>query len=90
MRTYELVVVIKPIAEKERKRVMDGVKALLKGMKVVSEEAWGSKALKYKIKGEQTGFYFLLTLEGDLVPADLGKKLYNTEEVLRHLVIRRV
>ncbi|MDE2590787.1 MAG: 30S ribosomal protein S6 [Patescibacteria group bacterium] len=89
MRTYELVVVLKPVDEKERKKALTSIKSLFGDMKVSSEKEWGSKALKYAINKELTGFYFDFELEGNLLPADLEKKLFQMDTVLRHLIIRK-
>jgi ribosomal protein S6 len=88
MRTYEFVLILRPVAEKDRKKLVETVKSWLKGLKLSSEKEWGSKALKYKIKKELTGFYYSFNIEGDKVPDDFERRLYNTDEVLRHLLIR--
>ena len=89
MRTYEFVLILRPVEEKERKKALDTVKTWLKDVKILSENEWGSKVLKYKIKKEQTGFYYNFELETEKIPADFEKRLYNTDNVLRHLVIRK-
>lgn len=89
MRTYELVVVLKPVDEKDRKKTLETVKSWLNGLKVLSEKEWGSKALKYAIKKELTGFYYDFELEGDVIPADLEKNLLLADDVLRHLIVRK-
>jgi ribosomal protein S6 len=89
MRTYELVVVLKPVPEADRKKLLETVKFLLKGVKMLSEKEWGSKALKYKIKHELTGFYYDFEFEAEKVPADFEKRMINTDGVLRHLVVRK-
>jgi len=89
MRTYEFVLVLRPVQEKERKKILDTIISWLKDVKFVREEEWGSKALKYKIKKELTGFYFDYEFETEKISADFEKKLYNTDGVLRHLLIRK-
>ena len=89
MRTYELVVVLKPVDEKERKKTLETVKSWLGDLKVKAEKDWGSKALKFPIKKELTGFYVDFELEGNSVPTDLEKKLLLAETVLRHLIVRK-
>ena len=90
MRHYELVLVVRPtLAEANRKKLVESVKALLKGVKVTVENDWGSKALAYPIKKELTGYYFDFILETeDGITADFEKKLLNNEDLLRHLLIR--
>jgi len=89
MRTYEFVFVLRPIAEKDRKTLVDTIKSWIKDAKFTSEESWGSKALKYEIKKELTGFYYDFVFEIETIPADFERKLINNENVLRHLVIRK-
>lgn len=89
MRKYELVFVIRPIAEKDRKILVDTVKSWLKDAKFTLEESWGSKALKYEIKKEQTGFYYDFAFDIETIPVDFERKLINHENTLRHLVIRK-
>jgi ribosomal protein S6 len=90
MRSYELVIVVKPsLIEKERKKLLETVKSWLTEMKVTGEKDLGSKALKYRIKKELTGFYYDFLLEGEKIPIDFEKKLFTSEGILRHLVIRK-
>lgn len=90
MRTYELVLVVKPsLKEEERKKLLETVKAWFGTLKVTKEDDWGSKALKYPIKKELTGHYFDLMLEGEAVPEGLEKRILNQENILRHLFIRK-
>lgn len=90
MRTYELVLVVRPsLSEADRKKLLESVKAWFGSLKVTKEDDWGSKALKYSIKKELTGHYFDLFLEGESVPADLEKRILNQENILRHLLIRK-
>jgi len=89
MRTYELVLVIKPVAEATRKKTIEAVKGLLKGLKIQNEKEWGSKALKFKIKRELTGFYYDFEVHGEAIPADFERKIMQNEVILRHLVIRK-
>lgn len=89
MRTYELVLVMRPsVSEADRKKLLEQVKAWLGDLKVTKEDDWGSKALKYPIKKELTGHYFDLMLEGETVPQDLEKRMLNQESILRHLLVR--
>ena len=89
MRVYELVLVAKPsLTEALRKKMIAGIKALLKDLKIVKENEVGQKTLAYKIKKEINGFYFDFTLEGENIPADFEKKLLENDNILRHLLLR--
>lgn len=87
---YELVLVLKSsLSEKEREKLLDTVKGWLKDVKVTSEESWGQKPLAYKIKREFSAFYHKMELEAENIPADLEKRLFTNESVLRHLLLRK-
>lgn len=88
MRSYQVVLVLKTGSEDARKKVTSWVKDLLKGLKVTKEEDLGSKALAYKIKGELSGHYVDIHLEGESFPLDFEKKVMENADILRHLVLR--
>lgn len=96
MRSYELILVVKPsLTDVLRKKLVTGVKTLLKpaspqggDLKIVKENEIGQKSLAYKIKKEANGFYFDFVLEGENVPSDFEKKLLENDNILRHLLLR--
>ncbi len=89
MRTYELVLVVKPsVKEAERKKLLELVKGWLGKIKVSKEEDWGQKALAYTIKKEDSGHYYQLFLEGEDLPKDLETRIIQNNDVLRHLLLR--
>lgn len=89
MRIYELIFIVKgSLAEALRKKLITGVKTLLKDVKITKENEVGQKALAYKIKREANGFYFDFLLEGGTIPSDFEKKLLENENILRHLLLR--
>ena len=91
MRFYELVLVLKTsLSEAQRKKVVEGVKDLLKSVKVTKEEEWGQKPLAYKIKRELAGFYHLVHLESETgIEKGFEKRLSANENVIRHLLVRK-
>lgn len=89
MRSYELILVTKTsLTDALRKKLISGVKTLLKELKIVKENEVGLKSLAYKIKKENNGFYFDFTLEGETVPMDFERKLLENDNILRHLLLR--
>jgi len=90
MRTYELVLVMKPsLSESDRKKVLETIKGLMKEVKVTKEEDWGQKPLSYKIKKELAGYYIQLHLESEAgVGVGVETKILNNDNVLRHLLLR--
>ncbi len=89
MRTYELVLILRPLADAKRKEIVETVKSLLEKAELKEEKEWGSKLLKYKIKKEITGFYYDFVFEAETLPTELNTRLLQNSNVLRHLVIRR-
>ena len=89
MKTYQLVLVLKTsLTDANRKKFLETVKGWFGGAKIAKEEEWGEKTLAYGIRHEKTGFYLNFLLESAKLPVDLEKKLFASENVLRHLVIR--
>ncbi|OGH33312.1 MAG: 30S ribosomal protein S6 [Candidatus Levybacteria bacterium RIFCSPHIGHO2_02_FULL_42_12] len=90
MRAYEFALILKPsLSAAQRKKVMDEIKGALESVTVAKEDDWGEKALAYPIKKQTTGFYSVLTLETEkIVPVGFEKKVFDNEDILRHLLIR--
>lgn len=89
MRSYELILITKTsLTDILRKKLITGVKTLLKDLKIVKENEVGQKSLAYKIKKEINGFYLDFTLEGEVIPQDFEKKLLENDNILRHLLLR--
>lgn len=89
MRSYELVLVLRPaLKDVEKKKLLDSVKEWLKGLKITKEEDLGQKALAYSIKKETAGIYLNFLLEGETVPQGLEKKILVNDNILRHLLLR--
>lgn len=89
MRVYELILVLRTsLNEEKRKKFLETIKGWLKDVNVTKEDSWGQRMLAYPIKKEKDGFFHLLFLETENLPADLEKKLYASENVLRHLLLR--
>jgi ribosomal protein S6 len=89
MRSYELILVTKSsLTDILRKKLITGVKVLLKDLKIVKENEVGQKTLAYKIKRETSGFYSDFSLEGENVPSDFDKKLLENDKILRYLLLR--
>ena len=89
MRTYELVVVVKPsVKEADRKKLLEQIKEWLGKVKVTKEDDWGQKALAYRIKKEDAGHYYQMFLEGEAFPADFETRVIQNNDILRHLLLR--
>ncbi len=89
MHSYKLVLVLRStLTEGDRKKFLETVSGWLKDLKVVKENEWGQKLLSYTIKNQPSGFYIELTLEGESIPSDFEKRLYTSDNVLRHLLLK--
>lgn len=89
MRSYELILVTKTsLTDTLRKKLIAGIKTLLKDLKIVKENEIGQKSLAYKIKREANGYYWDFVVEGESIPSDFEKRLLENENILRHLLLR--
>ena len=90
MRSYELVLVLRSsLSETQQKKILDSIKSLLKPVKTVKENVLGQKTLSYPIKKETAGIYLDWNFDTESIPSDFGKKIFENEDVLRHLLIRK-
>lgn len=91
MRNYQLVLVLKSsLTDANKKKLLESVKALLKGVKFTKEEELGEKNLSYSIKREIKGLYYNYIFEAENdIAKDLDKRLAVSEDILRHLLLRR-
>jgi ribosomal protein S6 len=89
MRSYELILIGKgSLSDTLRKKLVTSVKSLLKDLKIIKENEVGLKSLAYRIKKENSGFYWDFFVEGENIPADFEKKLLENDNILRHLLLR--
>lgn len=92
MPEYELTVVLHPdLDEQGRTELLERVKGWMPtGDGEIKEDHWGQRKLAYPIKNVTDGYYVLIEAEMD--PAnlrDLERNILYTEQILRHLVIRK-
>ncbi len=90
---YEMVLIIRPDIDEERSEaVVNNISGFItgKGGTVPDIERWGKRKLAYPIKHFGEGIYVLTKFR--LPPAsgkELETSLLISEDVLRHLLIRR-
>lgn len=87
--TYNLTLVLRStLKEADRKKLLDTIKAGF-GKAKLTEKEWGQKPLSYPIEKEVSGYFVSVNAEPEVVvAADFEKKLYNNNDVLRHLLLR--
>jgi len=89
MRLYELVLVLKTkLTDADRKKIIESIKGWLGDVKLTKQEDMGQKPLAYPIKKEVAGYYAVLHLEGETISSEVERRIIQSEDVLRHLLIR--
>ena len=93
MRDYEVLYIVR--ADLDDDKVQDAVKRVntlieRSGGAVERTNLWGKRKLAYEVKHQKEGSYVLqdFQLDPDRVP-ELESSLKITEEVLRHLIVRK-
>lgn len=93
MRDYEILYIVRPDLEEEK--VQDAVKRVntliqRSGGTAERTSLWGKRRLAYEVKHQKEGFYVLqdFQLEPERI-GELESGLKITEQVLRHLVVRK-
>lgn len=84
---YELVFILK----EDKEEILTKIKNLIFNFKgnILEEEKWGKKELAYRIKKQDSGYYFLwkITLPKKET-LSLKKKLNLEENILRYLLLK--
>ena len=91
MRTYEVLFILSPqVPEEEATTLVSEFKrvAETQGAKLTHEEAWGRRRLAYPIRKFNEGNYHLFVFESDSSMAELGRRMRNSDRVLRHVIVR--
>ena len=92
MTTYETVFIMNPVLSEVQvketvKKFVDQIKAN-KG-KLINEESWGLKKLKYTIQKKKTGFYYLIEFQADgQMISNLEVELKRDERVIRWQTVK--
>lgn len=93
MRDYELALLITPdLSEEQLPEAFDRVRQMVtsRGGEVIKEDPWGRRRLAYPIGKHIEGNYMISDIK--LAPErirDLEASLQISEDVLRHMLIRR-
>ena len=92
MKKYEISFIVRPDLEKEAvdKIAKDFENVLVKnGANILSSKELGQKELAYTIKGQKTGYYYLVNVESESLAIDEFNRLATIDEnVLRHIIIK--
>lgn len=93
MRDYEVLYIVRPDLDEDKVQdVVKRVNTLIERSGGASEQTslWGKRKLAYEVKHQKEGSYILqdFQIEPGRVP-ELESALKITEEVLRHLIVRK-
>ena len=89
---YEMMYIVKPISDGLAHEVNAKMSNLIEklGGRVKQTDFWGKKRLAYEIQDFAEGEYVLLTFKAsEAAVKELDRVMRITEEVLRHMIIRK-
>lgn len=89
---FEIMYIVKPIEENAFKAVVAKFDKLItaNGGKVEKTDCWGKRRLAYEIQNLNEGLYVLVTFQADAAAVkELDRVMRITDEVLRHMIIRK-
>lgn len=91
MRTYEVLFILRPqTSEEESTNLIAEFRDIAEknGMTITSEDPWGRRRFAYPIEKQTEGIYHLFNMEGEGEPAELDRRMKNSDKVMRHLIVR--
>lgn len=92
MNKYEVMYIVKPAEEEAVEAVVAKFDTLIKnnGGTIDKVDRWGKKRLQYELKDFNEGVYFVVYFTAEpKVVAELDRVMKITDEILRHMVIKR-
>ena len=92
MNNYETVFIMNPVlSEDQVKETVKKYKNFLskKKSKIIAEESWGLKKLKYSIQNKKSGFYYLIEHQSDgTTLTDINIEFKRDEAILRWITVK--
>mgnify|MGYP002868965531 CR=1 FL=1 len=92
MNKYELMFVIDPVLDDEKKEaVIETVKGIIAASGEVAEtDIWGLRKLAYPIQKKSEGYYVVMQFAAtpDL-PKELDRRLRISDNVIRHIIVSK-
>ena len=92
MNKYELMVIIDPALEDDKKEAaVENVKSIIAEAGEVSEtDVWGLRKLAYPIQKKNEGYYVVMqfTAEPEL-PKELDRRLRIADAYMRHIIVSK-
>ncbi len=91
MNKYELVYILKPnVEEEKRTQLMEKFRGIIESEgSIENVDEWGNRKLAYEIKKFTEGYYTLVNFSSTSeLPKELDRNLKITDEVIRHMIIK--
>ena len=92
MATYEVMFIIDPILEDEKKNaVVERVQEIINADgEVSSVDTWGMRKLAYPINKKNEGYYVVVEFNASAdLPKELDRRLRISDDVMRHIIINK-
>ena len=92
MTNYEIMVIINPTLEDEKKdAIVESVKEIIGAEGTVGNvDVWGLRKLAYPIQKMNEGFYVVVEFQANPeLPKELDRRLRNNENVMRHMIVNK-
>lgn len=92
MAKYEVMFIIDPILEDEKKNaVVERVQEIINADgEVSSVDTWGMRKLAYPINKKNEGYYVVVEFKASAdLPKELDRRLRISDDVMRHIIINK-
>lgn len=92
MTNYELMFIVDPILEDEKKdATIETVKGIIEADgEIAKVDIWGMKKLAYPIQKKNEGYYVVVEFKASPeLPKELDRRLKISDNIMRHLIINK-
>lgn len=93
MTNYEILFVIDPMLEDEKKdAAVERVKEVItsEGGEVADVDVWGLRDLAYPIQKRTTGYYAVIQFKAEhTLPQELDRRLKISDDFIRHIIVNK-
>ena len=92
MRNYEVMFVIDPALEDEKKdATVETVQSIIAADGEVGKvDVWGMRKFAYPIEKKEEGYYVVVEFKGNpTLPKELDRRLRISDNVMRHIIINK-
>ena len=92
MNKYELMVIIDPALEDDKKEAaIENVKSIIaEAGEVSATDVWGLKKLAYPIQKKTEGYYVVFQFEAEPeLPKELDRRLRIADAYMRHIIVNK-